>query len=338
MSEVETWLREQLQSAVPDSLDSTGMLARVQGQARRDRRVRITAVACAALAVLAVAGAVVTDVSHPRALTPARPVSHLLCTMEAAAPAARLPLPPGPLSQNFREALVCSDRSAASVWQGNLPLDNQVSTPEGLDYLKLELPGGQRCPTMPNGPAYRLLLLDPTGQVSVVDNRRLACNGWPTLNRYFIAQGDQLAAQTQAALADPFPQCPAMPQDPLRATSGAPAALRKGTVFTAAVQCAYSLADDLATPAKEAQWFGRTVFSTEQISRLNAELARHGSTKGQVACRLNPQAVFVIHAVTATGTPFTLTGACTNSWVQYVNGAKDDTITPSTTTMRDLTQ
>jgi hypothetical protein len=217
-------------------------------------------------------------------------------------------------------------------------MDNQVSTPGDLDYLKLDVPAGQRCPAMPGGPAYRFLLLDQAGQVSVVDNRRLACNGWPALNRYFIAQGDQLTAEFAASMPDPFPKCPSVLHSQLRATSGAPAALRKGTVVTTAVLCSNVLADDLATPVKGAQTGGRMVFSAEQLTRLTRDLARRGSTKGLMACHYDPQGVTVIHAVTATGTTFTLTSWCTNSAVLYVNGAKDDTITLLPATMRDLTE
>lgn len=338
MSDVETWLREELQSAVPRSMDSSGLLAAVHEQAGRARRMRVAVVASTVVAVLAVAGAVLTGAAHQRALVPARPVSHLYCSQQAAAPAATLPLPPGPLSRHLREVVVCADRSAASVWRGSLPLDNQVSIPGDLNYLRLDLPADQRCPTMPAGPAYRFLLLDQAGQVSAVDNRRLACNGWPALNRYFIAQGDQLATERAIQLTDPFPKCSSMLHAQLRPASGAAAALPKGTVVTAAALCGHPLADDLATPAKEPQPVGRTILSAEQLTRLTRDLATRGSAKGLVTCQLNRQWLMVLHAVTATGATFTLTGWCTHSGVLYVNDAKDDTITLLPATARDLTQ
>lgn len=326
MSEFEIWLADQLHQAAPRSMDPSALVAGTHRYLRRARRMRVVATAAVMIAVIAVGGAVVSGSFHDRALPPARPVSHLLCREHPGAEPASIPSNSRPWSQLLREVLVCADRSDKSVWQGFLPPDEPVSAPGDLDYLSLETTTKQHCRRMPSGPSYRFLLLDATGQVSAVDNRRLACNGWPALNRYFIALGDQMSAERHLQLPDPFPPCPSMLHTTMHPSASPSAALRKGTVFTAATLCWHPLADPQAEPAKEPQVVGRQVLSVRQLATLNAEIRRHGSTRGPVTCRTDPQWVVVLNAVTTTGQPISLTGPCADSDQLFVNDAQDDTI------------
>jgi hypothetical protein len=191
---------------------------------------------------------------------------------------------------------------------------------------------------MPPGPSYRFLLLDNTGQVSAVDNRSMACNGWPALNRYFVALGDQVSAERAVQIPDPFPTCPSMLHAQLKGPSSAPAGLTKGTVFSQATICWHPLADPSAIPAKAVVPLGREVFSAAKLATLNAEVARHGSAKGSRTCVHDPALVMVIHAVTTSGRQISLTGPCANAYLLYVNGAVDDTITFPSSVSTSLTR
>lgn len=337
MSEFETWLRDHLEEAAPRSMDSSHLVGNAQRYARRVRRLRLAVVAAAVAAVVVVGGSVASGNLRNRALAPTHPVSHLACSQSAAAPDASASDRRQPLSGHLREVLVCSDRSAQSVWQGFLPPDEAVSAPGSLDYLSLASTS-QVCPVMPAGPSYRFLLLDQAGQVSAVDNRRLACNGWPALDRYFIALGDQMVAERIVQLADPFPKCPSMLHAQLTGSSSAPPALPKGTVFTQATICWHPLAAPGATPATKVVPVAREVFSAGKLAILNAEVARHGSAKGLVTCVHDPGLVVVLHAVTTTGRQISLTGLCAHSNLLYVNGAQDDTITFPDSVANALTQ
>jgi hypothetical protein len=342
MSELELWLRDHLDEAIPRTLDASGLMEGAHRYARRVRRIRIAVVACVVAALVGVGGAVASGSIRDRALTPARHVSHLACGQSPATMAAnmRATLADGslPLSQQLREVLVCADRSSRSVWQGFLPPDEPVSLPGSLDYLSFKATQSQPCPVMPAGPSYRFLLLDLTGQVTAVDNRSLACNGWPALNRYFIALGDQMSAERAVQLPDPFPKCTSMLHATLRTSTPGPAALPKGTVFTQATICWHPLADPKATPAKAVAPIGREVFSIGKLAILNAAVARHGSSKTRVTCVHDPSGVVVVHAVTTTGRQISLTSPCVTPNPSYVNGAEDDTITFPVSTLTALTQ
>jgi hypothetical protein len=169
-----------------------------------------------------------------------------------------------------------------------------------------------------------MLLLDHAGAVTYYDNRALTCNGWTALDRYWIALGVQVRTARDLQLADPFPKCPTVLHQEINPRSGAPASLRKGTVFTDATACWYPLADPTRKPKPTVP--ARVVLSSAQLAALNAQVARSGSVKGPAPCQRDSTQMFVLRAVAAGGEEYTITWNCPKPEVGWVNWAADDTV------------
>lgn len=229
---------------------------------------------------------------------------------------------------------MCADRSEATVWRGSLPPDEAISVPDSIDYLSFERGPGRSCPALPSGPSYRMLLLDHSGRVSYYDNRALTCNGWTALDRYWIALGVQTRTARDTQLADPFPKCPTVLHQQVIPHSGAPAALRKGTVFTDATACWYPLADPTRTSGLTVP--ARVVLSKAQLAALNAQVARSGSVKGSAPCQRDSTHMSVLRAVAADGQEYTITWNCPHPEVGWVNWAQDDTVLWDPTVVDDF--
>jgi len=327
MPDLEVVLREGMRQAVPDHPDTSGLAQGARRYAARSRRAR--KVTAAVLAVAVVAGGLATAESfRNRALPPAHPVEHLDCE-GAGSHAGPVRLAAGlPLSAQVREVLVCPDRTPQSVWPGFLHEDQPVSGAPQLDYLTFEPRGSQAgCASARPGHSYRLLLLLGDGRVSATDNTQLRCNGWPALDRYLVALGDQAALERAERLGDPFPRCTSVLHAQVRPASGRPPSLAKGTTFGQATACYHPLADPHRQPASDALVVVRGVLSDLQLAVLDAELARHGSSnRARRPCPAPVEGMVVIHAVTSEGRAVTLSQACEDTATVLVDWRADDTI------------
>jgi hypothetical protein len=281
---------------------------RYAAHARRVRAAGIVGLAAA----LVVGGAVASGVSGDR-VPPPPPVTHLSCSMDSP------DLPPAPWalsagwSATVREVLVCADRSPDSVWPGSLPPDEPVSNPADLDYLRFEPRDPTRsCLPAPSGPAYRMLVLGIGGDLAVHDNGPLRCNGWPALERYFIAIGDQLSGRWGTVAGDPFPQCPSILQQDFANAVQGPSGLSKGVTLTQATACYHPLVDPARLP-RAALSVVRTVLGARQVADLGADLASKGSTTrpgGAPQCPPLVRGRIVVHVRTTAGTAVTLVQLC----------------------------
>ena len=328
MPDLETMLRDGMRQAVAEIPQSSGLAQGARRHAARARRTRLVA---GVLAVGVLAGGLAAAESfRNRALPPAHTVEHLDCE-GAARHAGPVRLEAGrPLSEQVREVLVCPDRTPQSVWPGFLHEDQPVSRAPQLDYLSFEPRGSDAgCVSARPGHSYRLLLLLADGRVSATDNTRLSCNGWPALDRYLVALGDQAAGERADQLDDPFPRCTSVLHQRVLPASHQPGTLAKGTSFTEATACYHPLADPQRQPTSGALVVGRGVFSDLQLAVLNAELARHGSSNEAPApCAAPVSGMVVIRAVTSEGRAVTLSQACEDDPPRVlVDWRADDTIT-----------
>jgi hypothetical protein len=333
MSELESLLRAALAEVAPQSPATDGLADRARRYAAHARRVRAAGVAAALTLVLAGGGAVASGALRDLALVPVERVGHLTCALAGQDLPSALLSGSETLSSNAKEVLVCPDGSSDSAWPGSLPDDEPISAAAALDYLRFEpRAGAPLCPSLPAGPVYRMLVLSLDGQVTVHDNQRLACNGWPALDRYFIALGDQKSTESGSTLTDPFLGCPSILQQQLAPASDAPPALHRGTVFAQATACFYPLPDPRRLP-RAILPPRRIVLSDLQIAVLNADPGKRGSAKGTPrACGRPQTGVVVVSAVTTTGQSIVLSGICPDTTQAFVNWARDDVVTSSSST------
>lgn len=191
---------------------------------------------------------------------------------------------------------------------------------------------------MPTGPAYRMLLLGADGVVRGVDNDQLRCNGWPALDRYFVALGDQLSARWGAANDDPFPRCPSVLQTPLSARA-VPAALGQQVELAQATACFHPLADPGRLP-RAVLPVTRAVLGAAQLAQLDTALAGGSTAVSGVAasagCAPPVGGEVVVHATTRDGQDLTLSQACASGGQLAVDGNLDDRVTVSAATWRGL--
>lgn len=320
-------LRTAMGEAVPESPATDGLAEQARRYAARAHRVRAAGVA-GLVAVLAVGGAVASGAFRDRVVAPAL-AAQLSCSMDSP------DLPPAavsgarPLSQDVRAVLVCADRSDASIWVGSLPPDEPLSTPAGLDYLRFDSRDQpEACPPLPSGAAYRMLVLGRDGHVTVHDNQRLACNGWPALDRYFIALGDQLSAQWASPAQDPFLPCPSDLGETFAQMRPTAPALPKGTVLTQVTACFHPLPDPSVLPQAVLPVI-RSVLGVGQVAELNADLARAGSMvtpDDHVPCAPLGRGRVVLHARTSDGRLVSLASLCGNATDAAVNWNLDDRV------------
>lgn len=314
MPDQEALLRAALAQAAPESPPVDGLTDWARRYAARARRVRATGVVGLAAALVA-GGAVVSGVSGGQVPAPA-PVTQLSCAMDSA------DLPPAPWalsagwSATVREVLVCADRSPDSVWPGSLPPDEPVSNPADLEYLRFEpRDPTTSCPLAPSGPAYRMLVLGIDGGVTVHDNGPLRCNGWPALQRYFIAIGDQMSGRWGTVAGDPFPSCPSVLQQDFAEAVQGPPGLPKGVTFTEATACYHPLVDPSRLP-RSVLIVVRSVLGAQQVADLGADVAAKGSSTRPGGAPRCPPLVggrIVVHARTTAGTAVTLVELCATS-------------------------
>jgi hypothetical protein len=327
MSELETRLRELFDEVAPADSRTDGLVEGAREEATRMRRRRAATVAAVLVLVLVVAGAVASWDFRDRALVPANHVTHLTCALATRNLSAEPASNARPTSAMVREVLACPNNNGSPSPLG-LPESEPVSAAVDLDYLRFEPPtAGAACPNLPAGHTYRMLFLREDGQPRVLDNTALACNGWPALDRYAVALGDQQSTEQAAKLSDPFPKCPSILGQHVNPASGQAPALPRGTRIAAASSCLHPLSypDTLpvVVPVK------RRALSTAELAVLNAALARAGSTKQQAESCPGPRvgAEGVVHAVTSTGVDVTLTHLCLDSYQMVVNWNKDDIVT-----------
>ncbi len=259
---------------------------------------------------------------HFATTSSARRCLHVSCAMDSPdLPPAPLP-GARPLSASVREVLVCADRSDASAWVGSLPPDEPVAGAVALDYLRFDPRGvKESCGALPSGVAYRMLVQGLDGRLAAYDNQRLACNGWPALDRYFIALGDQLSAQWVTASADPFLPCTSVLSETFTWGSDLAAGLPKGTTLSQATACFHPVPDPSVLPVQVLP-VTRSVLGVEEIAQLNADLARSGSAvtgRASPSCTPLVRGRVVLHVRTTDGRVLQLVGLCGNSAAMAVN-------------------
>jgi hypothetical protein len=232
-----------------------------------------------------------------------------------------------PTSETAKEVLVCAASGSAPSLL-NFPEYEPVVDPVDLDYLRFDPPSTSKdCPRLPAGHTYRMLVLGTDGRVRALDNTGLACNGWSTLDRYAVALGDQQSTALAAKQTDSFPTCPSILGVQVNPASGRPAALPRGTRFTAATSCLHPISwpDEPTGPIT----VRRRALSTQELAVLNAALARAGSVKKVADTCPGPRTgnEAVVHAVTSTGQQVVLTHLCPDSYQMVVDWNRDDVVT-----------
>lgn len=315
------------------SLAAEDLVAGAGRYAARARRRRTAVWAGGAAAVIALGSVVAMTVQRDDAARRAQTPPALSC---ARLPTDRAtPQPGGPaLSTRARAALICADRSDRSIWPGSLPPDEPVTDPRGLDFLVLAPPVDKdaHCPRLPVGPAFTITVQGKNGQSATYDNVDLACNGWPTLDRYFIALGEQQAVEAFDPRIDPFPPCPSILGQGLHPRHAGPPGIPKGTVFRAGTACLHLSPDPTSVPVYQRP--KRAVLGDSELAALTGEAATHGSGPAVVSCddSVPAGAVVVVRAVTSEGNLVELTGSRACGLELLVNWSPGDywTVTRAT--------
>jgi DNA-directed RNA polymerase specialized sigma24 family protein len=308
-----------LVEAVPESPATDGLADHARRYAVHARRARTVGVA-GLVAVLAAGGVVASGAFRDHVVGPQLP--RLSCAMDSPDLPPAPPTGARPLSASVREVLVCADRSDASAWVGSLPPDEPVSGAVALDYLRFD-PRGVKgsCPALPSGAAYRMLVRGLDGRLAAYDNQRLACNGWPALDRYFIALGDQLSAQWDTASQDPFLPCPSVLSETLTWGSDQAAGLPRGSTVSQATACFHPVPDPGDFPVHVLP-VTRSVLGVDQVAQLNADLAKAGSSgtgRARSSCTPLVRGRVVLHLRTTDGRVVTLVGLCGTRGAMAVN-------------------
>ncbi|WP_270886242.1 hypothetical protein [Pedococcus sp. 5OH_020] len=310
-------LRATLPTLVPVDPSTDGLAQQARAYAGRGRRVRRVLSSVGGVAVVALAAVVAGSAQHSTVPVPPKPPTtvaapKLTCGMrtDPAVLTARL----DHLSATAVQALVCARIDSDSVWQGSLPPDAPVKEPMALDALTLDpRTDGRGCAALPDGPAFRLLLLGPDLVVRSFANEGLACNGWPALSRYYVALAEQQASQVGAAPAG-FLGC-----EPVLQHAGAdgtlPAsrpllhpALAKGTVFVQATACLHPTASVGRVP--HYRDVRSNVLGAPQLAQLNADAHARGSAPGRLPPCDDATSLVVVRAVTRSGHLFELSERC----------------------------
>jgi hypothetical protein len=324
MSDVEMRLREAFAQVAPAEPATAGLVEGARREVVRIRRRRQAAAAAVGVLLLVVGGAVASWGFRDRAVVPADRVTHLTCAL---APR-HLPVEgftdARPTSAVASEVLVCPDSSSPL----GLPQSEPVSLPVDLDYLRFDPPSaGADCPKLPAGHTSRVLFLAANGQPRVLDNTALACNGWPALDRYAVALGDQQSTEQAAHIVDPFPKCPSILGQHLVRDFGQAPALPRGTRIAAATSCIHPVSWPDTLP--QVVPVRRRALSEADLAVLNDALAHTGSVKKRAQTCPGPRTgnEGVLHAVTSTGTQVVLTHVCQDSYQLVVNWDEDDLVT-----------
>ena len=324
MSDLETRLREAFAQVAPAQPVTEGLVEGARREVVRIRRRRQVAAAAVVAVLVVVGGAVASWGFRDRAVVPADRVTHLTCAL------ASRHLPAQPLSDArpttavASEVLVCPDRTSSL----GLPQTEPVSLPIDLDYLRFDPPtAGGVCPNLPAGHTSRVLFLSANGQAHVVDNTALACNGWPALDRYAVALGDQQSTEQAAHITDTFPKCPSILGQHLVPDSGQAPALPRGTRIVAATSCIHPVSWPDTLP--QVLPVRRRALSEADLTVLNDALAHAGSVNKRAQTCPGPRTgnEGVLHAVTSTGTQVVLAHVCQDSYQPVVNWNEDDVIT-----------
>lgn len=312
--------RALLPALVPSDPSTEGLASEARLRIDGRRRMR-TVVSSVVAGLVVVAAAAVAATTSPNTVTPGpgptttRPTA-LSCrttTGEASVPAERVER----LSTTARAVLVCARRDPDSVWQGSLPPDDQLDSPSAIDLVVLGPRGsGAECPELPRGPAFRVLVQDRDGAVRTYENEVLACDGWPTLGRYYVALAEQHAAEAEAA--GGFLGCPTLLDGPGAAvavrlspqtapTPSVGSALR-GATFTQGTVCLHPVVrDDLVPRFREVR---SNVLGTPQLDQLNDDVRRASTSKGPLPACAEARSMVVVRASTATGRLVELSGLC----------------------------
>jgi DNA-directed RNA polymerase specialized sigma24 family protein len=322
-----------LEDSDPGPIEIEGLAEGTRRYAAHARRVRSAAIAGGVVVVVAVGALVAVTVDRDRSARLAAKPPALTCRE---LPTSRATPRAGgaPLSTRARAALVCPDRTELSIWPGSLPPDEPLTDRAGLDYLVLVPPVAKdaHCPRLPVGPAFTITVQGKDGRSATYDNVDLACNGWPALDRYFIALGEQEAAASFDPRVDPFPPCPATLGHPLRPRHDGPPGIPKGTVFTAASTCVHQSPDPTQVPVFRRPI--RAVLGDPELAALTHEAATHGSGPTAVGCddSVPSSTIIVVRAVTSQGDLVELTGSRACGLELLVNWSPGDYWTVSRAT------
>jgi hypothetical protein len=331
--ELEDRLSEALEEIAPASPDVDGLAEGARRYAARRHRAQLVTLAGLTVAALAVGAAVTTAVQREHNAVVAQHPPALTCRdlpSERATPHTSAT----PLSLSARAALVCADTSDRSIWEGSLPPDEPVSDPKGLDSLAIEPPFDKdtACPRLSVGPAFTLTVEGKDGSTRTYDNVDLSCNGWPALDRYYIALGEQQAVEHFDPRIDPFLPCPSVLGQTPRPTHVGPPALAKGVVFTAASACLHQTPDPTRLPVFRRPV--RAVLGAAELAVLTREAATHGSGPTTQGCSASEPSstLVVVRAMTSRGQLIELTGTSPCGLTLLVNWSDGDYWTVSQAT------
>ena len=311
-------LRDALQGAAPSSPDVDGLAEGARRSAARSRRRRRTAGASLAAGTLVAVGtlALATGPNLPllpdpepsptTSSPPSLPFQYCQLPAVAAAPAGS---DGRSMSERYDAALVCARTDGDSVWSGSLPPDDVLTEPPALDLLRVAArDDGATCPpSLPRGPAFRLLLRTHDGTVEYLPNEALRCDGWEALSSYFVAVAEQRGDTAEDPRDGSYLACP-----PAWKTSAgtAPSSLPRGTVFATATICLHPLVEVTPTAAPVFRGMRGNVLGDLQVAPINGELADHGTVRARPRACAQKLWRYVLRAVTSEGEVVELASSC----------------------------
>ena len=348
MTDLETRLRDAMQTAVPERLDPSGLADGARRYAVRSRRLRVASTALVAAVVVGIVGASTSGLFRDRATEPAvpSPAPINLCPELQRDVSQLTALPGRPLSRHADAVLVCALVGDDSVWPGSLPPDQAVEMPAAIDTLDWRLQDDEaapQCGVRPSGRAFTVSYRDLLGRAHTFLNSDLLCDGWVFLDSYYVALSEQgTDYQANQPAQDSYPACPSLLREPARRSTGEAGALPRGTVLTAASVCAHPTVNPLAVPGTDVPrllYVRRMPMGERDLAQLNANLARTAASPGTRACKTSwPfDVIYVVRAVTSLGAEVNLRAhaACLPSF--HVNNDPTATITLDQDTVDTIT-
>lgn len=348
MTDLETRLRDAMQTAVPERFDASGLSEGAQRYAVRTRRLRLASTALVAAVAVGIVGTSTSGLFRDRATEPAvpAPAPITLCPDLQKDVSQLTSLPEGPFSTRADAVLVCALVGGGSVWPGSLPPDEAVDKAAAIDTLDWRLKddvAAPQCGDRPRGRAFTVSYRDLKGDGHTYLNTDLLCDGWVFLDSYYVALSELGTDYwTHQPAQDSYPPCPSVLFEPTRTSTGQARALPKGTVLSAASVCAHPTVDPLAVASNEVPrmlYVRRGAMGDRDLATLNANLARTGATSGTASCKQTwpLDVTYVVRAVTSAGVTVNLRAhaACLPSF--HVNNDTTATVTLDQDTVDTIT-
>jgi DNA-directed RNA polymerase specialized sigma24 family protein len=311
-----------LAGLVPVSPATEGLAELARAYAVRRHRVRRLASWAGAAMVVAVAAGLAGSAAlsadpdpspHPVVTTTSSATTLAFQYCQQDYPSGYPPAELREVSAAFDSVLVCARTDADSVWSGSLPPDDALTSPAGLDSLRLEARGDvSGCPRLPGGPAFRLLVRAHDGTIVSYPNEALRCDGWLVLSDYYVAVAEQRLDPSAGRGAGGYLGCPPIQDGPDALSQSH--ALPSGARFVTATVCLHPATQGAITQQPRFRPVRANVLGDTQLVPLNRDLAagtHHGPAK---ACEVT-EWVYVVRGVTADGVVVDLMGGCPNELV-----------------------